>query len=115
MRFSALIFALGVVAMASASLEASAASNYYLNTRDRNAAATCSAQGGSVQADAAGRAMCVFQQQACAPANMPYLVNPNDPYAAQACAAACGSITLNASGQQVCVRTSGMREPPNVN
>jgi hypothetical protein len=115
MKISALIFALGVVATASASLDASAASNYYLNTRDRNAAATCAAQGGSVQTDAAGRALCVFQQQACAAVNMPYLVNPSDPYAAQNCAAACGSITLNASGQQVCVRNSNMREPPNMN
>lgn len=99
--------------LAGAALNVSAASSYYLNPNDPNAVAACTAQGGVVQMDASRRRVCVIQQAACAPANMPYLVNPNDPYAAQTCAAACGTIQLNASGQRVCVANTAMREPPN--
>jgi len=94
---------------------ASAATNYYLNTRDAGAAATCTSQGGTVQTDGSGRKMCVFPQQTCAPATLPYVINPSDPYAAQTCTAQCGTIVMNASGQRTCVSTSSMREPPNTN
>jgi len=109
-----LLVLLGLIAVALGAESASAATNYYLNTRDASAAATCTSQGGTVQTDGSGRKMSVFPQT-CAPATLPYVVNPSDPYAAQTCTSQCGTIVLNSSGQRVCVSANSMREPPNTN
>lgn len=115
MKFSAMLLALALVALAAGG--ASAGTTVMLNPADPNAAKACTDKGGTVTSDAAGNKFCSLPCPATTGATIAVKLALNDPNAAKACTDACGTVSTDASGQKVCVKPAGAmtpsREPSN--